>query len=184
VTSQGFHLFDLPVLEAGMCAGLALASRAVFSVRGVPGAGAVAPLRHEVQEIVNGQLDPQLRAPVHHIPGTLDRIVRRVLQQRPGTGVPACVQPAQDAHRQLHYRRRHAQLAAANEVVEERLQGLVEDLVGGLACIDVAPSGVVSRPAVELVDVVKAQCGLYVVGDRGPVLIDQPPPGEGFDLLP
>jgi hypothetical protein len=143
-----------------------------------------APLRHEVQQVVDGQLDPQLRAPVHHIPGALDRIVGGVLQQRLGAGLPACIQPAQDAHRQLHSRRHHAQLAAANKVVEERLQGLVEDLIGGLARIDVAPTGVVSRPAVELVDVVKAQSGLDISGDRGPVLIDQPTlPAQEKDTL-
>jgi hypothetical protein len=56
----------------------------------------------------------------------------------------------------------------ALKVVEEGLQGLIEELGGGLGRIDVAEARTIPGPGVQLVDVQPLQDGLDVVGDGRP----------------
>jgi hypothetical protein len=55
------------------------------------------------------------------------------------------------------------------EIVEVRLEQLVEDVIGGLHRMYVADPRLVSRSAIELFDVGRAQVELHVVGDRSRV---------------
>jgi len=54
--------------------------------------------------------------------------------------VAAVVQAEQDAHCEFDGRGSNAKVGPALKVVEEGLQGLVQDLVGGLGRMDVTPA--------------------------------------------
>ena len=111
------------------------------------------PLRQEIDEVVDGQVDPERATPGHDVRSALDHVVGRVLQQRFGTSAPAPVQAIQDAEGALHRSGRHTQPAAPLQIAEERLQRFVEKLIRRLSRIDITDPGPLSRSTVELVDV-------------------------------
>ena len=105
--------------------------------------------------------------------------------QRPGpAGVSYAYADIQDADGTLRRGRRHAQRAASRQIVEERLQRLVEKLVGCLSWLDITDPAPISRPTVELVDIQTPQDGLDLLRDRAPVAGRHARRGQGFDAIP
>src|ERR1035438_42530 len=86
-------------------------------------------------------------------PDALGRVVRRVLKQRLGVAVTAVVQAEQDARRKFDGYGSHAEVGPALKVVQEGLQGLVQDLIRGLGRMDITPARPVAGPGVQLLDV-------------------------------
>ena len=63
----------------------------------------------------------------------------------------------------------HAEAGPALKVVEEGLQGLVQDLIRGLGRMDGTPARPVADPVVQLLDVQALQGVLDIVGNSRPV---------------
>ena len=63
------------------------------------------------------------------------------------------------------------------------MQGLVQDLVGGLGRMDVTPAWPVAGPGVQLLDAEALQGVLHIVGDSRPVGARHDPAGVGFGRL-
>jgi hypothetical protein len=66
------------------------------------------------------------------------------------------------------------------KVVQEGLQGLVQDLIRGLGRMDVAPARPVAGPGVQLLDVQALQGVHHIVGDGRPVGARHDLGGVGF----
>ena len=81
----------------------------------------------------------------------------------------AVVQAEQDARRKFDGCGSHAEAGPALKVVQEGLQGLVQDLIRGLGRMDVTPARPVAGPGVQLLDVQALQGVLDIVGDSRPV---------------
>ena len=81
----------------------------------------------------------------------------------------AVVQAGQDARRKFGGCGSQAEASPAVKVVEEGLQGLVQDLVGGFSRMDVAPARPAAGPGVQFLDVPALQGAFDIVGDSHPV---------------
>ena len=92
----------------------------------------------------------------------------------------AVVQAEQDAHCEFGGRGSNAKVGPALKVVEEGLQGLVQDLVGGLGRMDVTPARLMAGPGIQLLDVQTLQSVLNIVGDGRPVGVRHELDGVGF----
>jgi len=94
--------------------------------------------------------------------------------------VAAVVQAEQDARRKFDGCGSNAEVGPALKVVEEGLQGLVQNLVGGLGRMDVTPARPIADPGVQLLDVQALQGALDIVGDGRPIVVCQELDGVGF----
>jgi hypothetical protein len=63
------------------------------------------------------------------------------------------------------------------------LQGVVQDLIGGLGRMDVASAPPIAGPGVQLLDVQSLQGALDIVGDSRPVGVGHDLDGVGFGRL-
>ncbi len=81
----------------------------------------------------------------------------------------AVVQAGQDAGGKSGGCRSHAEAGPALKVVQDGLQGLVQDLIRGLGRMDVTPARPVAGPGVQLLDAQPLQGVLHIVGDSRPV---------------
>ncbi len=95
----------------------------------------------------------------------------------------AVVQAEQDARRKFDGYGSHAQAGPALKVVQEGLQGLVQDLIRGLGRMDVTPARPVAGPGVQLLDAQALQGILDIVGDSRPVGVPHDLGGVGFGQL-
>jgi len=67
--------------------------------------------------------------------------------------VAAVVEAEQDARRKFDGCGARAEVGPALKVVEEGLQGAVQDLIGGLGRMDVTPAPPIAGPGVQLLDI-------------------------------
>ena len=93
------------------------------------------------------------------------------------------VQAEQDARRKFGGCGSHAKASPAAKVVEEGLQGLVQDLVGGFSRMDVASARPMAGPGVQFLDVPALQGAFDIVGDSHPVGVGHELGGVGFGRL-
>ena len=77
----------------------------------------------------------------------------------------------------------HAEASPAVKVVEEGLQGLVQDLVGGFSRMDVASARPVAGPGVQFLDVPALQGAFDILGDSHPVSAGHDLDGVGVRVL-
>ena len=77
----------------------------------------------------------------------------------------------------------HAEASPAVKVIEDGLQGLVQDLVGGFSRMDVASARLVAGPRVQFLDVPALQGAFDIVGDNHPVSVGHDLDGVGFGGL-
>jgi hypothetical protein len=75
----------------------------------------------------------------------------------------AVVQAEQDARRKFDGCGSHAGVGPALKVIKEGLQGLVQDLVGGLGRVDVTSARPMAGPGVQFLDVQALQGALDIV---------------------
>jgi hypothetical protein len=94
--------------------------------------------------------------------------------------VAAVVQAEQDARCEFDGRGSNAKACPALKVVEEGLQGLVQDLLGGLGRMDVPPARPMAGPGIQFLDVQTLQCVLDIAGDGRPVGVRDDLDGLGF----
>ena len=92
----------------------------------------------------------------------------------------AVVEAEQDARCEFDGRGSNAKACPALKVVEEGLQGLVQDLLGGLGRMDVPPARPMAGPGIQLLDVQTLQCVLDIAGDGRPVGVRDDLDGLGF----
>jgi hypothetical protein len=97
--------------------------------------------------------------------------------------VTAIVQAEQDARGKSGGCGSHAEAGPAVKVVQEGLQGLVQDLIRGLGRMDVAPARPVAGPGVQLLDAQAQQGVLHIAGDSRPVGARHDLGGVGFGRL-
>ncbi len=76
-----------------------------------------------------------------------------------------------------------AEVGPPPKVVEEGLQRLVQDLVGGLGRMNVTSARPNARPGIQLFDVQALQGVLDIVGDSQPVGVGHDFDGVGFGRL-
>ena len=95
----------------------------------------------------------------------------------------AVVQAEQDAGGKFYGCGSRAEAGPALKVVQEGLQGLVQDLIRGLGRMDVTPARPVAGPGIQLLDVQALQGVLDIVGDSRPVGVRHDPGGVGFSQL-
>ena len=95
----------------------------------------------------------------------------------------AAVQAEQDTRGKFDGSGSHAQVGPALKVVQEGLQGLIQDLIRGLGRMDVTPARPVAGPGVQLLDVQALQGVLDIVGDSRPVGARHDPGSVGFSQL-
>ena len=95
----------------------------------------------------------------------------------------AVVQAEQDARRKFDGCGSHAEAGPALKVVQEGLQGLVQDLIRGLGRMDITPARPVAGPGVQLLDAEALQSVLHIVGDSRPVGARHDLGGVGFGRL-
>ncbi len=95
----------------------------------------------------------------------------------------AVVQAEQDARRKFDGCGSHAQAGPALKVVQEGLQGLVQDLIRGLGRMDVTPARPVAGPDVQLLDAQALQGALDIASDSRPVGVRHDLGGIGFGRL-
>jgi hypothetical protein len=94
------------------------------------------------------------------------------------------VQAEQDARRKFSRGGSHAEAGPAVKVVQEGLQDLIQDLIGGLGRMDVTPARPVAGPDVQLLDAEgRLQGILHIVGDSRPVGARHDLGGVGFGRL-
>jgi hypothetical protein len=77
----------------------------------------------------------------------------------------------------------HAEAGPALKVVQEGLQGLVQDLIRGLGRMDVTPARPVAGLGVQLLDAEALQGVLHIVGDSRPVGARHDQDGVDFGRL-
>ena len=89
------------------------------------------------------------------------------------------VQAEQDARRKFGGCGSHAKASPAAKVVEEGLQGLVQDLVGGFSRMDVASARPVAGPGVQFLDIPALQGAFDIVGDSHQHFASRQSNGDG-----
>jgi hypothetical protein len=97
--------------------------------------------------------------------------------------VTAVVQAEQDTRGKFDGCGSRAEAGPALKVVQEGLQGLVQDLIRGLGRMDVTPARPVAGPGVQLLDVHALQGVLDIAGDSRPVGVRHDLGGAGFGQL-
>ena len=95
----------------------------------------------------------------------------------------AVVQAEHDARRKFDRCGSHAEAGTVLKVVQEGLQGLVQDLIRGLGRMDVAPARPVAGPGAQLLDAQAQQGVLHIAGDSRPVGARHGLGGAGFGRL-